>query len=123
MLLLGRQRQKLFQSVLQVVHHTSTTQGLLTNDGVAVVKEASTITASAFLFKLVAYMLLHIAAGLPPALSVTAGSATQLTAGSFCAFSWSTGQCTVRLTCPSIPHIGSCLQFEFTQCDANARPL
>ena len=122
-LLLGRQRQKLFRSVLQVVHHTSRTEGLLTNDGVAVVKEASTITASAFLFKLVAYMLLHIAAGLPPALSVTAGTATQLIAGSFCAFSWSTGQFTVHQTCPSPPHIGSCLHFVFTQCDANASPL
>ena len=79
--------------------------------------------ASAFLFKLVAYMLLHIAVGLPPALSVRAGSVTQLIAGSFCAFSWSTGQFTVHLTCPSFPRIGSCLQSVFTECDAYVGPL
>jgi len=106
-----------------VVHHTSHTLSLLSNDGVAVIEEASTVTAFAFLFKIVAYMLLHIAAGLPPALSVRAGTATQLIAGSFCAFSWSTGQFAVHLTSPSIPHIGSCLQFVFSQCDANASPL
>lgn len=111
------------RSVLQVVHHISHTHCLLTNDGVAVFVEASIVTASAFVFKLVAYMLLHIAAGLPPALSVRAGTATQLIAGSFCAFSWSTGQFAVHLTSPSIPHIGSCLQFVFSQCDANASPL
>ncbi|KAL0042321.1 hypothetical protein WJX77_009031 [Trebouxia sp. C0004] len=63
----------------------------------SVIQEASTVTASAFLFKLVAYMLLHIAAGLPPALSVRAGTATQLIAGSFCAFSWSAGAFLVQI--------------------------
>ncbi len=89
----------------------------------AVFVEASTVIASAFLFKLVAYMLLHIAVGLPPALSVRAGSVTQLIAGSFCAFSWSAGQFTVHLTSPSIPRIGSRLPFVLTQSDSNASPM
>ena len=122
-LLRAGRNETLYQSALQVVHHTSHTHGLLTNGGVAVFVEASTVTASAFLFKLVAYMLLHIAARLPPALSIRADTATQLIAGSFCAFSWSTGQFTVYLTCPAIPRIGSCLQSVCTQCDAYVGPL
>ncbi len=122
-LLLGRQNRMLYQSELQVAHHTSHTRGLLTNDGVAVFVEASTVTASAFLIKLVAYMLLHVAVGLPPALSIRAGTVTQLIAGSFCAFSWSTGQFTVHPTAPSILHIGSCLLFPLTQHDSNASPM
>ena len=84
------------------MHHIGHTLSLLTNYGVAVIEEASTVIASAILFKLVAYMLLYMAAGLPPALSARAGTATQLIAGSFCAFSWSTGQFTVHLTSPTI---------------------
>ncbi|KAA6422267.1 MAG: hypothetical protein FRX49_07737 [Trebouxia sp. A1-2] len=63
----------------------------------SIIEEASTVIASAILFKLVAYMLLYMAAGLPPALSARAGTATQLIAGSFCAFSWSTGACLVQI--------------------------
>ena len=117
---LGLAETKHCQSVLQVIHHTTHTHGLLTKYGIAVFVEASTVTASAFLFKLVAYMLLHIAAGLPPALSIRAGTATQLIAGSFCAFSWFTGQLTAHLTSPPIPHIGSCLHVALTDHESAA---
>ena len=46
----------------------------------------------AVLVKLMLYISLHIAVGLPPQLSFRSGFASQLLAGSFCAVCWAAGK-------------------------------